>query len=570
MRFHVLGLPHTVTSKEYVACAYTQKALKFCKMMRARGHYIIHYGHEDSVVDCDEHVTVVTNKDLEIAYGNHDWHNNFFKFDINDHAYQTFYTNGIREVASRKQKNDFILPFWGAGTKPVCDAHPDLITVEPGIGYAESHWARWRIYESHAMMNSVNGINGVQYCNMDWYHTVIPNYFDLDDFEYCEDKEDYFLYLGRIYKGKGVDIAVQMTEALGKKLILAGQGSLLEMGYQKTPDHVELVGYADTEKRKKLMSKAKALIIGSGYCEPFGGVQIEAMLSGTPVISPDWGAFAEYNIHGYTGYRCRTFADFVEAGKQVNKLNPKDCRIWGENFSLEKVAEMYEKYFQDVLNVYEGQGWYQFGNQNLNTQFFKLPSSDKTQATTKKQSDEYDFEKDYWGDCTNTFGEDRKHYTYARLMGLRENWVYFEGDNKRIIDIGGGPTSMLLKCLNLKEGLVVDPIDYPEWTKMRYKEKNIRVHVKPGEMCDEQGWDEVWIYNCLQHTIDPQLIINNAKKAAKTLRIFEWIDIPAHEGHPWMLTEELLDQWIGDKGSVVELNENGCFGKAYYGTFTFE
>lgn len=184
---------------------------------------------------------------------------------------------------------------------------------------------------------------------------------------------------------------------------------------------------------------------------------------------------------------------------------------------------------------------------------------------------DYKFEEEYWGNCCNTFDEDQKHYVYAKFMGLDRIHYSFDVHGKRILDVGGGPSSMLLKCKNLKVGVVFDPIAYPEWTIHRYASMNIRVMIDKAENLDKtyDVYDEAWIYNCLQHTEDPAKIIKNVFEKTSTLRIFEWINIPSHDGHPIHLTKEYLDSIIGMPGSgTVQLSESGCYGTAYYGVFT--
>lgn len=347
MRFHCIGVPHTVTNKEFSACAYTQKVLKFCKMMKDRGHHTIHYGHEDSNLECGEHVSVLTKQDWEVSYGEHNYKKKFFTHSQEDYTYQVFYKNTIPEIKKRLHYNDFVLPFWGLGVKPICDAVEKFTTiVEPGIGYAHGMWANYKVFESYAIYHAYSGADSVAYCNYNMFDVVIPNYFDLSDFEYNKEKEDYFLYVGRVYTGKGVHIAVEACKKMGVRLVVAGQmGDDYEL-----PKEVDYVGYVNPEQRSDLMKNARAVFTPSQYIEPFCGVMVESLLCGTPVISSDIGAFVENNIHGITGYRCRTIDDYCEAISNIHLIKNEDCRRWGENFSLENIGPKYEKYFNDILN----------------------------------------------------------------------------------------------------------------------------------------------------------------------------------------------------------------------------
>lgn len=192
-------------------------------------------------------------------------------------------------------------------------------------------------------------------------------------------------------------------------------------------------------------------------------------------------------------------------------------------------------------------------------------------------------EKSWWGDCANTMWEETKQLVYAKNMGLSFTWdaqgpysIYKEGLN--ILDIGGGPSSLLLKTKGANKLTVSDPCDYPEWVAARYQAHEVEYDRTPGEeVSATDEYDEVWIYNVLQHTDDPSLIIANAVAALKkggVLRIFEWTNHPVNTAHPHMLTSKSLTAWMKSagitkgKGKTRRFNETGCVGEAFYGAFT--
>jgi len=184
-----------------------------------------------------------------------------------------------------------------------------------------------------------------------------------------------------------------------------------------------------------------------------------------------------------------------------------------------------------------------------------------------------EWEANWWSDCTNTIGESFKQVEYAKWMGLE--WrteaakLFIDLEGKSVVDIGGGPDSLLLKCINRGNCAVIDPCNYPKWTLERYGTANIAFVSEKGESIGDytNRFDEAWIYNCLQHTENPELVIKNAKKLAKKLRIFEWIEIEANIGHLHVLKADKLSKWIGKNGKVTVVNSNGARGLAFYGEF---
>lgn len=186
------------------------------------------------------------------------------------------------------------------------------------------------------------------------------------------------------------------------------------------------------------------------------------------------------------------------------------------------------------------------------------------------------WEKEWWGTCQNTYGEEIKQLTYAKYMGLSlstnpNGSPCIDAGGKSILDIGGGPVSMLLKCFNLRHGAIIDPCPYPGWVFSRYLEaKIVAIRNKAEEVLPfmpANSFDEVWIYNCLQHVDDPRVILRWAKRLAPVLRIFEWVHVGTSPGHPHDLSKHLFDMELGPGGFVLPIKEVWSPGSAYFSVF---
>jgi len=187
------------------------------------------------------------------------------------------------------------------------------------------------------------------------------------------------------------------------------------------------------------------------------------------------------------------------------------------------------------------------------------------------------WEQEWWSSCTNTLDEEWKQLVVMKRFGFEEipgykNHFVFDMQGKRILDLGGGPVSLLLKCVNVK-GFVIDPLAYPRWVLERYYEAGINHVRQKAEDIEEwtERWmsslDEVWMYNLLQHVEDPERIAKSARKLAPMLRVFDWIEAGVMPGHPHNLTVDKMNAWFGEVGTVEEIDEHGAKGTAWHGNF---
>jgi glycosyltransferase involved in cell wall biosynthesis len=373
MRFHVIGVYHTQTTKQHCSCAFTQKVLGFCKILKRLGHEVIYYGPEVSDAPCDEHVQIVSTAEQEKFFGQHEPGSTYDVDWLGKKPYwQLLNCRVATAILERKRPRDFVCTIMGKMHKQIAEmVGKDVLFVEFGIGY-DGTFADYRVFESYAHMHKIRGAE----CGCDpdgrFYDAVIPAYVDFEDFSLPEkppadSSERYYLFIGRLIKRKGIRIAVETCKRIGAKLLIAGTGCKRYTGnklicedgevYEGDNGSLQYVGFADLARRVELYRGAIATFVPTLYCEPFGAVVVESQACGTPIVTTDWGAFPENVEHGKCGFRCRTLEQFIFAAKEAPKLDRAYIRQHAmDRWSLERAAGRYAEYFQMLWDLWD-KGW---------------------------------------------------------------------------------------------------------------------------------------------------------------------------------------------------------------------
>lgn len=370
MRLHIVSLPHTHTTHDWLTCAYTQKCVKAGRMFTDAGHEVFIYSGQYNDTVCAEHIPVLTEEERSSWFGPRDPNDIGFggiSWDANHPAWVTMNLRAAAAIRERAEKRDLVLLIGGNCQQLLAQNLGGLTYCEFGCGYS-GIFSNFVAFESYAWMHHVYGLSNI--VNGRYYDAVIPNYFDTDDFLEARDPDDYLLYIGRVTQRKGPHVAALIAERLGMRLIVAGGGvdhveKRPDGGDRIIADHVvvegpgvQYVGPVGKEDRAELMAEAVCTLVPTIYVEPFGGVSVEAMLSGCPVVAPDYGCFTETVEPGLTGYRFRTLAEGAHAVELAADLPRSPIRDRAaERFSLEAVAPLYDAWFARLDGLWED-GWY--------------------------------------------------------------------------------------------------------------------------------------------------------------------------------------------------------------------
>lgn len=184
-----------------------------------------------------------------------------------------------------------------------------------------------------------------------------PNFSPLNNDDSILDKEDCFLFVGRLTEEKGVRLLIKAFETLSYKLKIVGEGPLKEYVLDATNSNSN-ISYLGVLKKEDVcieLKKANALIFPSIWLEPFGLVITEAFSSSCAVISTNIGApksLIENKKNGFH-FESNNVHDLISIIKKWESLTIEEKEVMRKH-ALKVFLSKYSPKKQDAFfnNIY--------------------------------------------------------------------------------------------------------------------------------------------------------------------------------------------------------------------------
>lgn len=162
-------------------------------------------------------------------------------------------------------------------------------------------------------------------------------------------ENNYYLYVGRVSKEKGVNIFCEACKILRVNGIVVGDGDQKDSLKEKYPS-INFVGWRSKNEVENYMLKAKSLVFPSLWYEGAPLTIDEALSLGLPCIVSDISSAKEKIIDGKNGYIFQTnnVTDLVSCMKKINSLEFKNINNSNNKEQyLNQLIEFYSNLYKE-------------------------------------------------------------------------------------------------------------------------------------------------------------------------------------------------------------------------------
>jgi glycosyltransferase involved in cell wall biosynthesis len=176
------------------------------------------------------------------------------------------------------------------------------------------------------------------------------------------ERKERLAWIGRFDPMKGIEEAIAIARALGKRIVVAGKvdnyakpyfDDVVQPLFAAHGSLIDFRGEVSQREASELMASSEALLMTTRYHESFGLVVAESLAAGTPVVATDRGAMRELISHGKNGFIVPMLEGneidvrgFVRASMLCENINAEKCRASAQRFHPKRMAEGYAAVYQ--------------------------------------------------------------------------------------------------------------------------------------------------------------------------------------------------------------------------------